>query len=67
MNLRDYIAQKFQSFGINLSEADLLDVVIASGIAEDAEIGKGNIHAVSVGIAKFVPELMIRATSISEN
>ncbi len=67
MTLNEYIQKKFQSFGINLSEADLLDVSLNSGIESEAEIGTGNIAAVSVGMAKFIPQLLLRATSISES
>ena len=67
MILGEYLKQKFQSFGISLSEADLLDVSLHSGVSSDDAVGKTNIDAVSVGIAKFIPSLLLRATSISES
>lgn len=67
MIVNDYISQKFQPFGINLSEADLLEISLSSGISGEDEMGSSNIGLVSVAIAKFIPSLLLRATSISEN
>lgn len=67
MTLGEYAKQKFQSFGISLSEADLLDISLNSGLSEDAAIGNDNIAAASVGMARFIPSLLLRATSISES
>lgn len=67
MIINDYISQKFQTFGINLSEADLLDISLSSGISGENEIEPWNVGFVSVAMAKFIPSLLLRATSISEN
>lgn len=67
MTLGEYATQKFQSFGITLSEADILDISLNSGIESDAEMGTANMAAVSVGMAKLIPSLLLRATSISES
>ena len=67
MTVNDYISQKFQTFGINLSEADLLEISLSSGICGEYEIDPSNIGLVSVAMAKFIPSLLLRATSISEN
>lgn len=67
MTVKDYISQKFQTFGINLSEADLLEISLSSGISGEDEIDTSNIGLVSVTIAKFIPSLLLRSTSISEN
>lgn len=67
MKARDYIKQKFQTFGINLSEADLLDMCLNSKISGEDEMNEDNRMRVSVAIAKFIPSLLLRATSISEN
>lgn len=67
MTVNDYISQKFQTFGINLSEADLLEISLSSGICGEYEIDPSNIGFVSVAMAKFIPTLLLRATSISEN
>lgn len=67
MTVKDYISQKFQTFGINLSEADLLEISLSSGISGEDEIDTSNIGLVSVAMTKFIPSLLLRATSISEN
>lgn len=67
MTVKDYISQKFQTFGINLSEADLLEISLSSGISGEDEMDQSNIGLVSVAMAKFIPSLLVRATSISEN
>ena len=67
MTVKDYISQKFQTFGINLSEADLLEISLSSEISGEDEMDQSNIGHVSVAMAKFIPSLLLRATSISEN
>lgn len=67
MTVNDYISQKFQTFGINLSEADLLEISLSSGISGEDEMDQPNIGLISVAMAEFIPSLLLRATSISEN
>lgn len=67
MTVNEYISQKFQSFGINLSEADLLDMCLNAKISGEDEMNKDCHGRVSVSIAKFIPSLLLRATSISES
>lgn len=67
MTVEEYIQQKFQPFGIQLSEADLLDISLSSGISGEDEINQSNIGLISVVMAKFIPSLLLRASSISEN
>ena len=69
MTVNDYISQKFQTFGINLSEADLLEISLSSGISGEDEMNQSNIGLVSVAMAKFIPSLLLRANSksVSEN
>ena len=67
MTVNEYISQKFQSFGINLSEADLLDMCLNSKISGEGEMNENYYGHVSVAIAKFIPSLLLRATSISES
>lgn len=65
MTVKEYISDKFQSFGIQVSEADLLDMSLNSNASPDDEVTSTG--AVSVAIAKFIPSLLLRATSISES
>lgn len=63
MIVGDYIKQKFQTFGIRLSEADLLDI----SLEVNDEVTDDNKLKISVSIAKFIPSLLLRAQSISES
>lgn len=67
MTVQDYIKQKFQTFGIQLSEADLLDMCLNSKISGEDEMNEDCHGRVSVSIAKFIPSLLLRATSIGES
>ena len=67
MTVNEYISQKFQTFGIQLSEADLLDMCLNAKISGEDEMNQDCQTRVSVAIAKFIPSLLLRATSISES
>lgn len=67
MNVSSYITQKFQSFGISVSEADLLDMGFSSGVEMGDEVNDSNYKNISVSIAKFIPSLLLRATKVVEN
>lgn len=67
MTVADYIQQKFQTFGIQLSEADLLEISLNSNVRGEGEMNQDCYVRVSVAIAKFIPSLLLRATSISES
>jgi len=63
MTVKDYIVGKFQSFGINISEADLLDITQEGG----KEITSDSIREIQIAILKFIPSLLLRPQSISES
>ena len=67
MPVNEYISQKFQTFGIQLSEAELLDMCLNSKISGEDEMNEDCYGRVSVAIVKFIPSLLLRATSISES
>lgn len=67
MTVKEYISQKFQTFGIQVSEADLLDMCLNLKISGEDEMNGDCYGRVSVAIAKFIPSLLLRATSISES
>ena len=67
MTVNDYIQQRFQTFGIQLSEADLLDMCLNAKISGEDEMNEDCYGRVSVVIVKFIPSLLLRATSISES
>lgn len=67
MIIKDYIASKFQPFGVNLSEADLADIVL-SGVDVGSELTMDNRKSVYLSIVKFIiPQLLLRAKSVSES
>lgn len=67
MTVNDYIQQKFQTYGINLPGADLLDMCLNAKVSREDEMNEDCYGRVSVAIAKFIPSLLLRATSISES
>lgn len=67
MNVRDYISSKFQSFGIQVSKADLLDMSLNANVAIDDDVMSDNVDSISVAIAHFIPSLLLRPTSINES
>lgn len=64
MTIKDYITSKFQTFGIQMSEADLLDVWFNDqGNELTAEIKP----SVEIAMANFIPQLLLRPQSVSES
>ncbi|SHG31932.1 DUF6706 family protein [Dysgonomonas macrotermitis] len=61
MKVKDYISTKFQSFGISLSEADLVDITLSTKIDLESEISNENKRAVEISMAGFIPALLLRA------
>lgn len=66
MTIQEYIEQKFQSFGIELSGADILDISLSSGLGTEESVTGDNINPVTVAIVKFIPDLLLRYSSFSE-
>ena len=67
MTVEDYISQKFQTFGISLSEADLFDMCLNAAVSGEDEMTLDFYGRVNVSIAKFIPSLLLHAISISES
>ena len=65
MTVNDYILQKFQTFGVNLSEAELFDICLNAKISGGGEMNEDCQTRVSVAIAKFIPCLLY-TSEISE-
>lgn len=67
MTVKDYIVGRFQSFGVKLSEADLLDIALKGGalIDLDTEVSAENKNSVDTCMTKFIPSLLLRP-NISE-
>ena len=69
MKVSDYIRQTFGDFGVALSDANLLTILLSTNISGEDEVNGNNIQPISVGMAKFIPSLLLRGTSksVSEN
>lgn len=67
MNIKDYISDKFQSFGIQVSEADLLDMSLNARVNIEDDVDADVIDNISVAIARFIPSLLLRPSSINES
>ncbi|MEQ3166377.1 DUF6706 family protein [Parabacteroides goldsteinii] len=67
MTVSNYITQKIGSFGMNLSEADLLDMTLNSSVSLDDEITQENMIEVNKAMAVFIPSLLARPTSVNES
>lgn len=67
MIVRQYISSKFQSFGIQVSEADLLDMSLNARVNIEDDVDADVIDNISVAIARFIPSLLLRPSSINES
>lgn len=67
MTVNDYIQKRFQTFGIQLSEADLFDMFLNAKVSGEDEMCEDCQGRISVAIAKFIPSLLLRATSVNES
>lgn len=67
MTVKEYISSKFQSFGFQVSEADLLDMSLNANANVDDDVEPDTIGSISVAMALFIPSLLLRASSISES
>ena len=67
MSIKEYISSKFQSFGIQVSEADLLDMSLNARVNIEDDVNADVIDNISVAIARFIPSLLLRPSSINES
>lgn len=66
MTIKDYITSKFQTFGIELSEADLADISMTVSLTDEfTQENKNDIYLALVG--SVIPQLLLRPKSISES
>ena len=67
MKVSDYIRQTFRDFGVALSDANLLTILLPMKISGEDEMNEDCYDRVSVAMAKFIPSLLLRPTSIGES
>lgn len=65
MTIKDYITSKFQTFGINLSEADLIDISMTVSLDDELTVDNKNDVYMALAIS-VIPQLMLRPKSIGE-
>lgn len=63
MTIREYITDKFLSFGIELSASDMIELCRSMDGDDQVE---PNWNKVQFNICKFIPSLLARPTSMSE-
>ena len=66
MTVRDYIGQKLSRFG-TMSEADVLDFALKSGMSPDDLVTESNISDIQRGMINVIPSLLANPTSVSES
>lgn len=66
MTIRDYIEQKFSSYG-TLSEADVLEFSLNTNLSPDEEVSKDILPEVELGMIGLIPSLLLRPTSVTES
>ncbi len=64
MTIGEFITGRFISFGVRLSEADLLEMCISLDVS--AAVDASNLRSVNIAICKFMPSLLARPSSMSE-
>lgn len=67
MTIREYIGQKFSAFG-NLTDADVLDFSLQTGLSPDDEAGKDNMAEIEMGMIRLIPSIIARTPdSVNES
>lgn len=70
MTIGDYITSCFKDFGVAISDANLLEILLPYKLDKNIDVetlNEKDIRSMNVGIIRFIPKLLIRATSISES
>ena len=67
MTIREYITDKFQSFGINVSEADLVDMLNDTDFNSSDEASGDALNVANIAITKYSLYLLCHPTSINES
>lgn len=65
MTIKEFIKGKFKGFGVQITDADLLDMCFSSRINEEGEMDAEVYNDVRKAIVRFIPSLLLRP-SISE-
>lgn len=60
MLVQDYIRDKFQSLGVQLSGAEMLELSLSNSLPLTDEVSESNLDAVNVAIAGVIPSVLAR-------
>lgn len=66
MTISEYIRQIFLDFGLRLSDAALLGILLREGIDGDIPVEKDNVRDVDMSVVKAIPALLLTPQSVSE-
>lgn len=67
MTIREYIGQKFSAYG-TLTDADVLDFSIHTGLTPDDEAGMDNMAEIEIGMIYLIPSIIARTPdSVNES
>lgn len=67
MTIREYIGQKFSAFG-TLTDADVLDFSLQTGLSPDDEAWTDNIAEIEMGMIHLIPSIIARTPdSVNES
>lgn len=66
MTIKEYISQRFFDFGVTLSDATLLSIMLKGALQEGEEVVTSNVKSVEIAITKNIPELLLTPQSVSD-
>ena len=67
ITIREYIEQKFSAFG-TLSDADVLDFSLHTGLSPDDEAREDNMQDIELGMIHLIPTIIARTPkSVNES
>lgn len=66
MKAVQFISDKVKAFGISISEADLVEVKLNTGLTDESDVTEDIMPTVAYGLTFIIPQLLARPRSISE-
>lgn len=66
MTISEFIVKQFEDFGVRLSDATVLDIVLKNKLTANAEVSASNHREASIAMIKAVPKLLIMPQAVSE-
>lgn len=66
MTVSEYISQTFMDFGVKLSEAGILGIVMRNSLNSADAVGASNFKGVETAVVKAIPMLLLTPSSVTE-